>query len=121
MKRKAAVHELSIAMNIVEIAEEHARADGANKVTLVALRVGTLSGVDTAALETAFTVAREGTMLAEAELDIERATPRFGCPECSVEFESDDPHGTASCPRCGAPGHLSEVGTELDVRYLEVV
>ena len=51
------MHELSIAMSIVEMAEEEAASQGASQVTAVHLRLGKLSGIVKEALNLADTTA----------------------------------------------------------------
>lgn len=48
------MHEYSIVGALIEQCEQHARDNNADKVTRVAIKVGILSGVEPALLETAF-------------------------------------------------------------------
>lgn len=69
------MHELSIALSILDIAAaEAARHHG--RVAAVHLRLGARAGVVKEALLFAYDVAREGTPLAEARLVIEPAGGR---------------------------------------------
>jgi len=70
------MHELSIAVNIVEIACEEAERLNARKVDAVHLRVGALSGVVKDALLFAWQVASEGSLVAGSRLAIEDAAGR---------------------------------------------
>jgi hydrogenase nickel incorporation protein HypA/HybF len=67
------MHELSIALNLVDIAAEEARRHGDVRVTAVHVRLGVRSGVVKEALASAFEVAREAAELREARLVIEDA------------------------------------------------
>jgi hydrogenase nickel incorporation protein HypA/HybF len=115
------MHELSIAKNIIEIAEQHARQEGAAAITKVALQIGKLSGVVPEALEFAFEVARMDTMAAGAELEMEIVPLVCSCSDCELEFTVEDRHGIALCPRCGQPSGDIRRGQELAVHALEVV
>ncbi|UCH25965.1 MAG: hydrogenase maturation nickel metallochaperone HypA [Trueperaceae bacterium] len=115
------MHELSIAKNIIEIAEQHARQEGAAAITKVALQIGTLSGVVPEALEFAFEAARVGTMAASAELEMEIVPLICSCGDCKLEFTVEDRHGIALCPKCGKPSSDIRRGRELAVHSLEVV
>jgi hydrogenase nickel incorporation protein HypA/HybF len=64
------MHELSIAVNIVEIAEEELARHGGERVRSVHLQVGPLSGVAKEALMFSFGLACEGTTLEGATLVI---------------------------------------------------
>jgi hypothetical protein len=64
------MHELSIAMNIVEGVLEEAQRHGTTRVQAVHLRLGPLSGVDKEALLFAYPMACEGTILENSRLQI---------------------------------------------------
>jgi hydrogenase nickel incorporation protein HypA/HybF len=113
------MHELSLALSIVEIAAEEAgRKNG--RVAAVHVRVGRLSGVDRAALEFAFEVAREGTPLADAALVVEDVPVVVHCPSCG-EDRTPESAWELRCPDCGSPTPEVLRGRELEVAALEVV
>lgn len=66
------MHELSLAVELVERAAEIARREQAKKVTEIEVMIGDLSGVDAEAFAFAFPEAARGTVLADASLKIER-------------------------------------------------
>jgi hypothetical protein len=66
-----AMHELSIAVNIVEIAEEELARHGGEKVRAVHLQLGSLAGVATEALSFSFGLACEGTAAEGSRLIVE--------------------------------------------------
>jgi hydrogenase nickel incorporation protein HypA/HybF len=65
------MHELSIAMSIVEMASEEAAREGAARVQAVHLKLGSLSGVARDALLFSWDLACDDTRLAGAKLAIE--------------------------------------------------
>lgn len=73
------MHELSIAMSIVEMAEEEAANHGV-RITAVHLKLGPLSGVVRDALLSAYEMAREGTALEGSRLVIEEVPIMVLCP-----------------------------------------
>jgi len=112
------MHELSIAMSIVEIAEENARKESASVVTEIELEVGTLSGVVMEALETAMDSAIKGTMMENAVIKYKMIAGKAQCAECGTVFDTDtafDP-----CPECGSPFSDIVQGKELTVKKLIV-
>jgi hydrogenase nickel incorporation protein HypA/HybF len=113
------MHELSIAMSIIEMAEEESERHGGLKVNAVHLKLGPLSGVVKAALENAFSMAREGTSLGEALLLVEEVPIVAYCPECDAERTLPSIQSFV-CPRCETP--LSDIrhGRELEVVALEL-
>uniref|UniRef100_Q01S86 Zn finger protein HypA/HybF (Possibly regulating hydrogenase expression)-like protein n=1 Tax=Solibacter usitatus (strain Ellin6076) TaxID=234267 RepID=Q01S86_SOLUE len=67
------MHELSIAMSIVEVASEEARRQGGARVDAVHLKLGALSGVVKEALLFSWDLACEESPVAGARLEIEEA------------------------------------------------
>jgi len=113
------MHELSIAMSIVEMAEEESARQGGAKINAVHLKLGPLSGVVKAALESAFGLACQGTIL-EGSLLVVEEVPIVGyCPKCLAERTMTSMQWFG-CPVCASP--ISEViqGRELEVVALEI-
>lgn len=82
------MHELAIAEALIEQADEIRRAHGARRVTVIRLRVGPLSGVVPALLESAFPLAAAGTPLEGATLDCIDTPIRVHCQTCDAETEA---------------------------------
>jgi hydrogenase nickel incorporation protein HypA/HybF len=112
------MHELSIAMSIVEMAEEESERHGGVKINAVHLKLGPLSGVVKIALENAFSLAREGTILKDALLLVEEVPIVAYCPTCQAERTLKSMQFV--CPDCATP--LSQIihGKELEVVALEI-
>ncbi len=66
------MHELSIAMGILEAAEEEAENQGGGRVTAIYVKIGKLSGIAPDALLSAYELAREDTNLSDCHLVIEK-------------------------------------------------
>jgi hydrogenase nickel incorporation protein HypA/HybF len=73
------VHELSIALSILDLVGEEAERRGV-RVLAIHLKLGPLSGVVKEALLPAYDLARGGGPLAEARLMVEEAPLRARCP-----------------------------------------
>jgi hydrogenase nickel incorporation protein HypA/HybF len=114
------MHEVSIAQSILSIADDYALRSGASRITTIGLRVGEFSGVVAEALETAFDIAKQGTLAEHARLEIESVALMAFCQHCQNEFEVSNPYAVASCPGCSAISRDLRQGQELDVCYLEV-
>jgi hydrogenase nickel incorporation protein HypA/HybF len=113
------MHELSIAVSVLDVAAEEAERLGVD-VVAIRLRLGPLSGVVAEALRSAFELAREASPLPQARLDIEQVPIVIYCHTCKAE------HPAASlqqirCAACGAPATDIVTGRELEVVGLEVV
>ena len=113
------MHELSIAMSIVEMAQEESERRGCAQVLAVHLRLGKLSGVVKEALLSSYEMACEATPLEGSQLLIDEVSVEVFCPKC------DGPRAVASiqwfcCPECGAPTPTVLHGKELEVVALEI-
>jgi hydrogenase nickel incorporation protein HypA/HybF len=113
------MHELSIAMSIVEMAEEEAGKQGGATVLAVHLRLGPLSGVVKEALLASYGLACEGTTLASSRLVIEEMPIVVYCPDCDQESTLPSMQDFA-CSRCKAPTPQVVRGRELEVFALEI-
>ena len=111
------MHEMSVAMSILDIADEQARAAGARVINRVELDLGGLAGIEVESLRFCFTAARRG-MAAEAELVINEIPGRARCAQCGTECMLEMP--MALCPECGGLALEILQGRELRVRSLNV-
>jgi hydrogenase nickel incorporation protein HypA/HybF len=112
------MHELSIALSILDVVEEEAKRQG-GRVAAIHLRLGPLSGVVKEALLSAYGLAREGTSLEQAELVVEEVPIVTFCPVCAAEGMPPSPQELC-CRTCGAPTAEIVQGRELEVVALEI-
>ncbi len=112
------MHELGITRSIVEIAEEHARREGAAKVLSVTVAIGELSGVVPEAVEFCFEACTRGTFMEGARLIVSRVPGRGRCGDCGAEVPVEVQ--TFACPDCGAFALERVQGEELRIIELEV-
>lgn len=112
------MHELSIVMGILKIAENEAKKAGATKVDLIELEIGTLSGIELDALNFAWSRAIQDTVLATAEKKIDLIEAKAQCMECDHIFSLKQVYDP--CPNCN--NYLKGIlqGKELRVKALEV-
>lgn len=114
------MHELSIAMSIVEMAEEEmSKRDGA-RVQVVHVRLGVLSGVVKAALLSSYEMACVATRLEGSQLLVEEVSVETFCPTCQTRTAIASIQWMA-CPKCGTPTPEILQGKELEVVALEIV
>jgi len=112
------MHELSIAMSIVDAAREEAQRRGV-QVTAVHLRLGALSGVVKEALLFSYEMACQDTPLEGSQLIVEELPVIVFCAQCQKERALDSVQMFA-CPDCGTPTIDVRQGKELEVFALEV-
>lgn len=113
------MHELSLALNIIDIASEEAERRGGVGVNAVYLRLGPLAGVVKEALVSAFELARGDTPLCNSELLIEDVPLVVFCPTCQAERNLGSIQDFC-CPDCGLPCGDVISGRELEIVALEI-
>ena len=111
------MHELSIAMNIVEMAEAEAERRRV-RVEAVHLRLGPLSGVVKDALLSAYELACENTALAGSKLLVEDVPLVVYCPHCEERRTLSSMNFV--CPECQTPTLEVLQGRELEIFALEL-
>jgi hydrogenase nickel incorporation protein HypA/HybF len=111
------MHELSIAMSIVELAEEEADRRGI-QVNAVHLKLGALSGVVKEALLSCYEMACEGTLLQGSRLLVEHVPVVIFCPSCRAQRPLSSMQ-LFCCSECGTPCSEIVQGKELEVVALE--
>lgn len=108
------MHEMSIALAVVDQVEQAARPPGATAVTRVRLQVGELAGVVPDALRFCFELACAGTCLEGAELLAEAVAARAHCGPCADDWAVGMPPDLC-CPRCGTATDGLLSGRELQI------
>ena len=112
------MHELSIAMSIVEMAQEEADHRGA-RVTAVHLKLGALSGVVADALLSSYEMAIADTPLQDSRLLIESVPVTIFCPTCRTQQLPRNIQNLC-CRQCGAATPRVLSGREIEVSALEI-
>jgi hydrogenase nickel incorporation protein HypA/HybF len=113
------MHELSIAMSIVEMAQEEAESRGRVQVLAIHLRLGQLSGVVKEALLSAYDMACEATPIEGSRLLIEEIPVEVFCPRCRIARRVRSIQWFC-CPKCFTPTAEIVRGKELEVAGLEI-
>ncbi len=113
------MHEMGIALQIIEIATAAVPADmGPAKVAKVNLKIGKLAAVVSDSLRFCFEIATRDTPLAGAELAIEESPVVARCQACGVRWTIEEPAFT--CRDCGSGSLEILSGRELDIVSIEV-
>lgn len=108
------MHEMSLAMAVVDQVEETGRANGETGVEQVRLQVGELAGVVPEALHFCFELACAGGLLEGAELVTEPVAARARCAACPLEWATGMPPQLC-CPQCDRPTSELLSGRELHI------
>lgn len=110
------MHELSIAVNIIEIAEETALANNASTIEAVVLEIGEMSGVITDALRMSLDISVKGTMLENAVITIHEVAGEARCRQCGNIFPVHDLY--TPCVSCGSYDNEITRGKEMKIKSL---
>jgi hydrogenase nickel incorporation protein HypA/HybF len=113
------MHELSIALSMIEGVLETAKKEGNAHVETVYLKLGAFSGVDKDALEFSYGIACEGTPLQGSRLVIEQVPIVIFCPTCNVERTLPSQQ-QLYCPECQSLAYDIRSGRELEITALEI-
>ncbi len=114
------MHEMGIAMQIIEIAVASIPDDLKNpRVERVNLKVGKLAAVVPESLSFCFQIAVQDTPLCDAELNIEEIPLKIRCTDCNVEWTAHEP--VFVCRNCNGTSVKMLSGRELDITSIEVI
>jgi hydrogenase nickel incorporation protein HypA/HybF len=116
--KESPVHELSIAMSIVDMAREEAERRSV-RINAVHLELGALSGVVKEALLFSYEVACDGTPLEGSRLVVKDVPIEVYCPVCKVSKTLASMQWFC-CPDCGAQTPDVVHGKELVITALEL-
>ena len=112
------MHELALMEALRERALEQAERHGGGTIRAITLRVGSLAGVEPAALRFAARVVLRGGLADGARFTIETVPALAWCAPCGELFALEA--GLGLCPRCGAASAELRQGRELELASLEL-
>ncbi|MCF6295886.1 MAG: hydrogenase maturation nickel metallochaperone HypA [Flavobacteriaceae bacterium] len=113
------MHELSVALGIVKIAEDETKKANAKKVELIELEIGTLAGIEFESLDFVWSSAVRNTVLENAVKKIDIIKAKAKCVDCDTVFNINYLYD--SCPSCNSNFKGIIQGKELRVKALEVI
>lgn len=117
--RPIVLHEMGVAMQIVEIAKASIPAELAgSRIETVNLKVGKLSAIVPDSLRFCFEAVTKGTALEGARLRIKEMPVRAVCNACRNEWTIDTP--AFACPACQSGDITLLTGRELDIESIEL-
>ncbi|MFJ9575411.1 hydrogenase maturation nickel metallochaperone HypA [Streptomyces sp. NPDC101191] len=109
------MHEMSVALAVVDQVETAARSRGAEGVRSIRLEVGELAGIVADSLRFCFELACAGTVAEGAELITHTVPGTARCAPCSRVWEVGMPPHLL-CPDCGGASVELVSGRELRIR-----
>jgi hydrogenase nickel incorporation protein HypA/HybF len=112
------MHEMSLAEGILELVEETARREKAQRVKTIVLEIGQLASVEASALEFCFAAVAAAGPASEARLVIVEVPGAGECLACGRGVAMETLFGV--CPGCGSHRLQATAGTEMRVREIEI-
>jgi hydrogenase nickel incorporation protein HypA/HybF len=112
------MHEMSLALSIVEQTREAAAAEGAVRVLEVEIEVGSLAGVLADSLRFCLDAVAPAGGLAKTVFRVVEISAAGECLTCGVDFAGESFH--ACCPACGGDNVNLRGGRELKIRSLTI-
>ncbi len=113
------MHELSIAMGIVKIAEDETAKVEEKTVVKIELEIGELAGIEIDALNFVWESAVKDSVLEKAKKEITIIPGKAKCADCDTEYYLENIYDT--CPKCNSNFKGILQGKELRVKALEVI
>jgi hydrogenase nickel incorporation protein HypA/HybF len=119
------MHELSLAVSIIETAIRAAKEHDAKKILEINVEIGDLTVVSEDRLRFTLEITSKDTIAENAKINIERKPGRIRCMKCGYEGENpptdDDPlqhllMSSLKCPKCGNTHTEIIGGRELGVK-----
>lgn len=112
------MHEMSLALNIVEIITNKALEEEAKKITEIDLEIGELAGIEQSALEFCMEAACRDTLAEGAKVIYSPVEALARCGACQHEFKPE--FLFTRCPSCN--GFQVDViqGKEFKIRSINI-
>jgi hydrogenase nickel incorporation protein HypA/HybF len=107
------MHELSLAMEVIKIAERESEKIPEAVIREISIEVGDLSGVEADAFQSALELLSKDSVLDKAALLIKKTAGTGFCNSCGKEFEMHSM--IAACPQCNSFPSVVNGGREFRV------
>lgn len=112
------MHEMTIALNIVDIATKESIKANASSIGGIEIEIGSMSGVDVTALKFALDAAVKNTILERSEMTIIPIQAKVECKKCKFTFPIEDFY--QGCPKCDSLIFDIIQGKELRIKSINI-
>ena len=113
-----AMHEMSIAINIVDIAVDTAHKDNAKKINEIIVEIGNLAGIIPESLIFCYDSACKNTMAEGSQLNLKIIQATAICESCGFKFNADS--HVPLCPKCENLVLQVSGGRDLKIKSINV-
>ena len=111
------MHELSMAMEVIELVQHEADKNRVSNIEEILIEVGDLCGVETDIFQSALEMVVKDTLLENSHVRITHTPGKGKCNACNMEFEMKN--RLDLCPDCGC--FVSEVSGGQEFRVLSIL
>ncbi len=112
------MHEMSIALSMIKLAEQSALEARGSKILQIDLEIGELAGVLTDALAFSMDVVVQGTLADTAKINIHTVQGAARCTSCGKTFHLAQLW--AVCPHCESLRYEILAGKELKIKTIDI-
>ena len=112
------MHEMKIALNIVDIVEEESIKAHASRINDIEIEIGAVSGIDIQSLKFALESAVKNTLLENSVMRITTIPAKIECLKCGEVFFLDDFY--QFCPKCDSSNLNLLQGKELRIKSINI-
>ncbi len=112
------MHELSIATSMIDIVLDHAKSANAQKINLIEIELGELSGIVDSALEFCFEAVCKNTIAEGAKLSLYKVPAMGECQNCKSKFNINSLF--MQCNNCNSMKVNLIQGQELKIKSIIV-
>ena len=112
------MHELSVALNIIEIVKENVPENNLGDVKKILLDIGEFSGIVVESLQFSFDISKQESPIQNANLKINKIPFKIFCNKCKIE--TSNAFGICSCEKCGSFDTINISGTEMKITEIEL-
>jgi hydrogenase nickel incorporation protein HypA/HybF len=110
------MHELSIALSIIDIARVEAEKAQAKVIKEIEIDIGTLAGIEFESLEFSFSAVSKNTEMENTAFIINKIKAKSECRDCYKIFEAHQLFD--ACPGCKGFNTFLVQGNELKVKSI---
>jgi hydrogenase nickel incorporation protein HypA/HybF len=110
------MHELSVALNIVDYLNEYVRENKISSVLEIEMEIGSLAGVDLENFKFMLPFATKGSLFEKAEYKINEVKAMAKCQNCSMVYEINELYDM--CPSCHSFVKEIVQGKELRIKSI---
>lgn len=111
------MHEMSIAVSILDIVNEEARKNNLSKISKVKLKIGEMANIVPELLVSSWEILVQDTMADQSKLEYDFIPLTAKCSDCGVEFHIENV--VFQCSKCSSPNIKVISGEELNILYVE--